>query len=31
MANQLLGARAADQVGINWPDNFVRRTPEFKT
>ena len=31
MANQLLGARAAGQVGINWPDNFVRRTPEFKT
>ena len=31
MANQLLGARAAGQVGINWPNNFVRRTPELKT
>jgi len=31
MANQLLAARSARPVGKNWPENFVRRTPEVKT
>jgi hypothetical protein len=31
MANQLLAARSAGQVGIKWPANFVRRTPELQT
>jgi len=30
IANQLLTARAQAPVGKNWPDNFVRRTPELK-
>jgi hypothetical protein len=31
MANKLLAERATSQVGKNWPENFVRRTPELKT
>ena len=31
MANLLLAERAASQVGKNWPENFIRRTPEVKT
>ena len=31
MANKLLAERAAGQVGKNWPENFVKRTPELKT
>ena len=31
MANFLLAKRAASQVSKNWPENFVRRTPEVKT
>jgi len=31
MANKLLAERAAGHVGINWPGNFVKRTPELKT
>ena len=30
MANKLLVDRTGGQVGKNWPDNFVRRTPELK-
>jgi hypothetical protein len=31
MANNLLAERGASQVGKNWPENFVKRTPELKT
>jgi hypothetical protein len=31
MANKLLAERAASQVGKNWPENFVKRTPKLKT
>jgi hypothetical protein len=31
MANQLLAERSARPVGVKWPENFVRRTPELKT
>jgi len=31
MADKLLAARAAGQVGKNWPTNFVNRTAELKT
>ena len=31
MANQLLAARGGGKVGINWPSNFIKRTPELKT
>ena len=30
MANKLLAEREAGTVGINWPDNFVRRKEELK-
>jgi hypothetical protein len=30
MANSLLAARAASQVGKNWAENFIKRTPELK-
>ena len=30
MANLLLAARSAGQVGKNWPKNFVKRIPELK-
>ena len=31
MADKLLTARAARQVGKNWPTNFVNRTAKLKT
>jgi hypothetical protein len=31
MANKLLAERGTSEVGKNWPENFVRRTPELKT
>jgi hypothetical protein len=31
MANKLLAARSGGQVGIKWPENFIKRTPELKT
>jgi hypothetical protein len=31
MANYLLTERGAGKVGIKWPSNFVKRTPELKT
>jgi hypothetical protein len=31
MANRLLAVRAGGQVGILWPSNFVKRSPELKT
>jgi hypothetical protein len=31
MANKLLAERYRDPVGKNWPDNFIKRTPELKT
>jgi hypothetical protein len=31
MANHLLTERGAGKVGIKWPSNFVKRTPELKT
>jgi hypothetical protein len=31
MANRLLTARGAEQVGRDWPRNFVRRTDSVKT
>ena len=31
MANKLLANRGNNRVGIKWPTNFVRRTPELKT
>ena len=31
MANNLLSARSAGQVGINWPYKFVKRIPELTT
>jgi hypothetical protein len=31
MANHLLIERGAGKVGIKWPSNFVKRTPELKT
>lgn len=30
MADKLLEARGGQPVGINWLDNFIRRTPELK-
>ena len=30
MADKLLAARGQDKVGINWPNNFVRRVPGLK-
>ena len=30
MANQLLTARGAGYVGVNWPSNFVKRQPELR-
>ena len=29
MANKLLAERHRDPVGKNWPDNFIKRTPEL--
>jgi hypothetical protein len=31
MADKLLAARGADQVGAQWPRNFVKRTDSLKT
>ena len=31
MANKLLTERTAGQVGKNWPENFIKRTPILKT
>ena len=31
MANKLLDERGGKPVGKNWPDNFIKRTPELKT
>ena len=31
MANRLLAARGADQVGVHWPRNFVKRTDSLTT
>ncbi|KAJ8111257.1 hypothetical protein OPT61_g6105 [Boeremia exigua] len=31
MANRLLAARGADQVGVYWPRNFVKRTDSLMT
>jgi hypothetical protein len=31
MADKLLAARGAEQVGQNWPTNFVKRTPSLTT
>jgi hypothetical protein len=31
MANRLLAARSADQVGVHWPRNFVKRTDSLTT
>jgi hypothetical protein len=31
MADQLLAARSTSKVGINWPCNYVRRTPEIQS
>jgi hypothetical protein len=31
MANRLLAARSAGQVGVYWPRNFVKRTNSLKT
>ena len=31
MANRLLAARGAGQVGVHWPRNFVKRTDSLKT
>jgi hypothetical protein len=31
MANRLLAARGADQVGVHWPRNFVKRTESLTT
>ena len=31
IANKLLAKRNAGQVGIKWPENFIRRTPLIKT
>jgi hypothetical protein len=31
MANRLLAARGANQVGIHWPRNFVKRTDSLTT
>jgi hypothetical protein len=31
MANRLLAARGADQVGVHWPRNFVKRTDSLMT
>ena len=31
MANRLLAVREAGPVGIQWPSNFIRRSPELKT
>ena len=30
IADSLLAERSASKVGINWPNNFVKRTPELK-
>jgi len=30
MANELLAIRAGDPVGLNWVDNFIKRTPALK-
>ena len=30
MADSLLAARHCDPVGVNWPANFVKRTPELE-
>jgi hypothetical protein len=31
MADKLLAARGADQVGFHWPRNFVKRTDSLMT
>jgi hypothetical protein len=31
MANSLLAARRAGQVGVHWPRNFVKRTDSLTT
>jgi hypothetical protein len=31
MADKLLAARSADQVGVHWPRNFVKRTDSLTT
>jgi hypothetical protein len=31
MADKLLAARGAGQVGVHWPRNFVKRTDSLKT
>ena len=31
MANRLLAVREAGPVGIQWPSNFIRQSPELKT
>jgi hypothetical protein len=31
MANRLLAARGANQVGVHWPRNFVKRTDSLTT
>ena len=31
MANSLLAARSAGQVGVHWPRNFVKRTDSLTT
>lgn len=31
MANSLLAARSASQVGVHWPRNFVKRTDSLTT
>jgi DDE superfamily endonuclease len=31
MANKLLAVYTGRQVGIRWPSNFVKRSPELKT
>ena len=30
MADSLLAARSASKVGKNWPNRFVKRTPELQ-
>jgi hypothetical protein len=30
MANNILATRSGGEVGIKWPENFVKRTPELK-
>jgi hypothetical protein len=31
IANKLLAERAIGKVGIRWPSNFIKRTPQLKT